>query len=57
LSFDHKVTLSIVIILKIEVSPIDSYWELQFSNPEKDPKSEENDPLSEGWISLKTSGP
>jgi len=26
-------------------------WELQFSNPEKGPKSEENDPLlSEGWL-------
>jgi len=35
---------SIVIILKIEVSPRGSHWELQFSNPEKCPKSEENDP-------------
>ena len=42
-SFDHKVTSSIVIILKIEVSPIDSHWKIQFSNPEKGPKSEEND--------------
>ena len=51
-SFDHKVTLSIVIILKIEVSPIDSHWKIQFSNPEKGPKSEENDPppLSEDWV-------
>ena len=35
--------------LNIEVSPIDSHWELRFSNPEKGPKSEENDrTLSEG---------
>jgi len=31
--------------------PLDSHWKLQFSNPEKGPKSEENDPpLSEGWL-------
>jgi len=29
--------------------PIDNHWDLQFSNAEKSPKSEENDPtLSEG---------
>jgi len=32
------------IILKTEVSPIHSHWKLQFSNPEKVPKSEDNDP-------------
>ena len=42
-SFDHKVTSSIIIILKIEVL-LDSHWELQFSIPEKGPKSEQNDP-------------
>jgi len=48
LSFDHTVTSSIIIILKIEVS-----LRLQFSNPKKGPnsKSEENDPpLSKGWV-------
>jgi len=32
--------------------PLDSHWELQFSKPEKGPKSEENapPPLSEGWL-------
>ena len=44
-SFDHKV-MSSIIILKIEVSPRQPCtWELQFSNPEKGPKSEENDTL------------
>jgi len=43
LSFDYKVTPSIIFILKIEVS-LDSHWELQFSNPEKGPKLQENDP-------------
>jgi len=43
LSFYHKVTSPIVIILKIEVS-LDNHREVQFSNPEKGPKSEENDP-------------
>jgi len=44
LSFYHKVTSPIVIILKIEVS-LDNHREVQFSNPEKGPKSEENDPV------------
>jgi len=42
-NFDHKVTSSIIIILKIEVStgqPLGT----PISNPEKGPKSEENDP-------------
>jgi len=38
LIFDHKVT-STVFIIKF---PLDSYWELQFSNPEKGPKPEDN---------------
>jgi len=42
-SFNHKVMSSIIIIIKIEV-PLDSHWEFQFSNSEKGPKSEENDP-------------
>jgi len=43
LTFDHKVTSSIITVFKTEVS-LDSHWELQFSNPEKSPKSEKNDP-------------
>ena len=39
-SFDYIVTLSIIIISKIK----DSDWELQFSNPKRGLKSEENDP-------------
>jgi len=49
-NFDHKVTSSIIIILKIEVStgqPLGT----PISNPEKGPKSEENDrPLPEGSL-------
>jgi len=38
-----------MIILKIDLSPKQPLWELQFSNPEKGPKCEENDrPLPEG---------
>jgi len=49
-SFDDNVTPSIITILKIEVSRR-HHWELQFSNSEKGPKSEENDPpLLEGWL-------
>jgi len=40
-----------MIILKIDLSPKQPLWELQFSNPEKGPKCEENDPpLPEGWL-------
>jgi len=50
-SIDHKVTSSIVIILKIEVSSRQPMG-TPFSNPEKGPESEENDPcpLSGGWL-------
>jgi len=41
LSFDHKLTSSII-ILKIEVSHRQPLGTPQFSNPEKGPKSEEN---------------
>jgi len=34
---------SVITILKIKVS-LHSHWELQSSNPEKGPKSKENDP-------------
>jgi len=44
LSFNHKIRSSIIIILKIEVSPRQPPG-TPFSNLEKGPKSEENDPL------------
>jgi len=42
-SFGHKVTRSIIIILKIEVSPRQPMRTPIFK-PRKGPKSEENDP-------------
>ena len=46
----HKVTSSIIIILKIEVFPRQPLGTLIFK-PWKGPKSEENDPLlPEGWL-------
>jgi len=41
----------VIIILKPTLPP-DSHWEVQFSNPEKGSKSEENDPLTllEVWL-------
>jgi len=45
--------MSSIIVFKIDV-PVDSHWELQFSNLGKGLKFEENDPpippLSEGWL-------
>jgi len=50
LSFNHKIRSSIIIILKIEVSPRQPPG-TPFSNLEKGPKSEENDPpLSESLL-------
>jgi len=42
-SFDHKVTSSVIIILKIEVSPAAQPQGTPIFKPRKGPRSEEND--------------